>query len=93
MAALLFCGAETFVQFWSRRHHQEQFCEIILNLDLHVGTFRMGITGIETCQVSAHFVVQDNQRPSRHPTGSVSNGSLNKNQVTSLPQIRTCPSF
>ena len=34
--------------------------------DLHVGTFSMGITGIETCQVSAHYGVQDNQRPSRH---------------------------
>ena len=25
--------------------------------DFHVGTLRMGITGIETCQVSAYYVV------------------------------------
>ena len=31
LAAPLFGGAEPFVQ--CRRHHEEQFCEIILNLD------------------------------------------------------------
>ena len=30
--ALLFSGAEAFVQF-DRRHHEEQFCETIFNLD------------------------------------------------------------
>ena len=30
--APLFSGAEPFVQF-GRRRHEEQFCEIILNLD------------------------------------------------------------
>ena len=28
----LFCGAEPFVHF-GRRHHEERFCEIILNMD------------------------------------------------------------
>ena len=32
LAAPLFVGAEPFVQF-GRRHHEEQFCKTILNLD------------------------------------------------------------
>ena len=31
--ALLFSGAEPFVQY-GRGHYEEHFCEIILNLDL-----------------------------------------------------------
>ena len=32
LAVLLFSGADPFVQF-GRGNHEEQFCEIILNLD------------------------------------------------------------
>ena len=36
----MFSGAEPFVQF-GRGYHEEQFCEIILNLDQWFGRWRL----------------------------------------------------